>query len=91
MRLTPGAGADRLLGVAADEAGLPVLRAQVTAAPENGKANAALVGLLAKRWRLPRSSITVMQGATGRRKLLRIAGEPAALARRIMEALERDD
>ncbi len=90
MRLTPKASADRLLGVAADEAGMPVLRAQVTAAPEDGKANAALVALLAKRWRLPKRSIAIAQGAANRRKVVSITGEPAALLGRITEAMESD-
>lgn len=49
------------------------LRAAVTAAPENGKANAALIALLAKTLRLPKSSITVIRGQTDRTKILHIA------------------
>ena len=90
VRLTPKASADRLIGVAADETGMPVLRVQVTAAPEDGKANAALVALLAKRWRLPKSSIAVTQGTANRRKVVSIAGEPMALLRRITEAMKTD-
>ena len=64
-----------------------MLRAQVTAIPEDGRANAALVALLAKAWRLPKSTISVVQGATARRKLVHIAGAPDELARRIREAV----
>ncbi|BBK35598.1 UPF0235 protein [Allostella sp. ATCC 35155] len=91
IRLTPKAAADRLLGVALDEAGQAVLRAQVTAVPEAGRANAALVALLARTWRLPKSTIAVVQGQTARRKLVHIEGPPDALAARIREAMTRNE
>lgn len=90
VRLTPKAASDRVIGVTADEAGMPVLRAQVTAAPEDGRANAALVALLAKRWRLPKSSLAVAQGAASRRKVIHVTGDPAALLGRITEAMKTD-
>ncbi|MGE0718828.1 MAG: DUF167 family protein [Alphaproteobacteria bacterium] len=88
VRLTPRASADRLLGVACEADGTPVLRAQVTAAPEDGKANAALVALLAKRWRVPRSSVAVIQGATARRKLLLVTGDPDDIMKQISGDLD---
>lgn len=88
VRLTPRAGADRLLGVVVDDSGTPVLRAQVTAPPEDGKANAALIALLARRWHVAKSAVTLLQGASGRRKLVQVAGDPAELSRRIAESLD---
>ena len=61
------------------------LKAQVTAPAEDGKANAAVIDLLAATWKLPKSSFAVTRGATSRDKVLSIAGEPALLAARIME------
>lgn len=89
VRLTPRASSDRLLGVALDESGCPILRAQVTAAPEDGRANAALVALLAKAWRLPKSTIAVVQGQAARRKLVHIEGPPGTLAATVTEAIAR--
>ena len=70
------------------------LRAQVTAPAEDGKANAAVIVLLAAAWKLPKSAFAVTRGATSRDKVLTIAGEPALLAARIMdwarESAERD-
>jgi uncharacterized protein (TIGR00251 family) len=70
------------------------LKAQVTAPAEDGKANAAVVELLADTWRLPKSAFAVTRGATSRDKLISIAGEPALLAARITdwarESVERD-
>jgi uncharacterized protein YggU (UPF0235/DUF167 family) len=62
-----------------------VLRAQVTAPAEDGRANAAVIELLAKTWRLPKSAFAVTRGATSRDKVLSIAGEPALLAARIKD------
>ena len=61
------------------------LRAAVTAPAEDGKANAAVIALLAAEWRLPRSAFDVMRGPAARDKVLSISGEPAALADRIVE------
>lgn len=79
IRLTPKAARDRIDGVAADADGGAVLKVAVTAVPEDGKANAALIKLLSKQWRLPKSAMEIVQGATDRRKVLHITGEPAQL------------
>lgn len=85
VRLTPRASRDRIDGMAAEADGSAVLKVSVTAIPEDGKANAALVKLLSKAWRLPKSSIDIVQGATDRRKLLLITGDAALIRRRIDE------
>jgi uncharacterized protein len=64
-------------------AGQGALKAAVTAPAEDGKANKAVIGLLAAEWRLPKSAFAVMRGATARDKTVSISGEPAALADRI--------
>jgi len=61
------------------------LRASVTAPPEDGKANDAVIALLSDEWRLPKSAFTVIKGAAARNKTLRVSGEPANLAARISE------
>ncbi len=62
------------------EGGVTVaLRVPVTAAPEDGKANAAVIALLARTWRVPRRAITVIRGSAARRKTIRVEGDPAAL------------
>lgn len=64
-----------------------VLKAAVTAPAEDGKANAAVIDLLATTWRLPKSAFAVTRGTTGRDKVLSISGEPDRLAGRITEWL----
>jgi uncharacterized protein len=59
------------------------LKAAVTAPAEDGKANRAVIELLADEWRLPKSAFEVLRGTTARAKTVRIAGEPASLAARI--------
>jgi uncharacterized protein YggU (UPF0235/DUF167 family) len=51
-----------------------ILRARLTAPPVDGAANEALRTLLAKRLRLARRAIMLVQGATSRQKLLAIDG-----------------
>lgn len=65
------------------------LRAAVTAAPEDGKANAAVVALLAESWQLPKSTFAVIKGAAARDKTVSVAGDPEALAGRIEEWVKR--
>ena len=48
------------------------LRIYVTAVPENGKANAAVIKLLAKAMGLPKSRLVLLRGASGRDKVFRI-------------------
>lgn len=79
VRLTPRVSGDRIDGVAADAAGVPTLKARVTAVPEAGKANAALLKLLAKHWKLPKSSLSVAGGARDRNKVVHVAGDPETL------------
>jgi len=72
VRLTPRASRERIGGVFADSAGQRWLQASVTAPPDKGKANAALIGLLAARLGVPQSSILLETGDINRLKRLRI-------------------
>ena len=90
VRLTPNAGRDGIDGVEADAEGEEWLKARVTAVPEKGKANKALIELLAKCLRVPKSSIAVFSGDTGRKKILRIDGNPEDLALKIDAFLKQD-
>ncbi|MBC9247271.1 DUF167 domain-containing protein [Paracoccus sp. 11-3] len=67
VRVTPKAKRNQ---VAMAEGG--ILRVHVTAAPEDGKANAAVVKLLAKALGLAKSRLTLVRGATSRDKVFRI-------------------
>ncbi|HSV30274.1 MAG TPA: DUF167 family protein [Candidatus Omnitrophota bacterium] len=85
VRLTPKASRDRVEGLAPEADGGQVLKVSVTAVPEDGKANAALIKLLSKQWRVAKSSIDIVQGATDRRKVLHVSGDPDDLEAQLHE------
>ena len=58
----------------------PRLAIAVTDAPEDGRATKAACDALAQALGVAKSSVDLVQGATSREKLLRVAGDPAALA-----------
>ncbi len=80
VRLTPKGGRDALEGAETRADGQSVLKARVRAVPEDGKANDALVALLAKSLKIPSSRVTIVSGATSRHKALALEGDPAGLA-----------
>jgi uncharacterized protein YggU (UPF0235/DUF167 family) len=86
IRLTPRAGAARLGGTWQDTGGQMWLCAAVTAPPDKGKANAALVRLLGDRLDIAASSISLEAGATSRLKRFHIDRADEAMVARI-EAL----
>ena len=60
------------------------LKVQVTAPPEDGKANAACIEFFAKLLNVPRSSVTIASGETSRNKVIRVTGlSPAEVQRRL--------
>jgi len=79
VKLTPGAKKNEVGGWETDAAGARFLRVSVTAAPEKGKANAALIKLLAKHWGVPKSAITIVRGETSRVKVIEVEGVETSL------------
>ena len=79
VRLTPKAAGERIDGVVADAQGNGVLRVAVTVAAEKDRANRALIKLLAKEWRLAKSSIALVGAAKDRNKTLRVEGPAGPL------------
>ena len=73
VRLTPNARDNSVGGTLADESAVQWLRASVRAAPEKGKANRAIIELLAKQLGIAKTRITLSSGPTGRAKKLVIA------------------
>jgi len=91
VRLTPKASAGRILGVVEEADGARVLKIAVSAPPEDGKANAALVDLLARALKVPRGAVSIAAGVASRRKLVDIAGDPETLRPRLRALLGEDD
>ena len=82
VRVTPKGGRDGVDGWTLDPEGRPYLRVRVSAPPSDGAANAAVVALLAKTLKRPKSALRIVSGESARLKLLEIDGldEPAAHA-----------
>jgi hypothetical protein len=83
VRVTPRGGRDAIDGLAKDASGKPILKARVAAAPADGKANSALVSLLAKAFDAPGSAVTILRGASARVKEVHVGGDGARLAARL--------
>ncbi len=83
VRLTPKSSREALDGPEIRDDGACVLKARVRAVPEDGKANAALIALLAEQLKIPASRISLASGATARQKTFFIEGDAEALAGRI--------
>lgn len=87
VKVRPGAKKSGVRGLETDAAGTVRLAVEVDAPPVDGKANDALMKLLAKRWKIPRSRLSIASGASARTKVIEIAGRDCNLLRRII-ALE---
>ncbi len=85
VRAQPGA---RRTGVVGLHGGC--LKIAVSAAPEKGKANAALVEAIAKAFELKRSQVTLHRGDTSSQKLFRLEGLTVDAARAILTRLLTD-
>ena len=79
LKVQPKARRNAIDGAMADAEGGAVLKLAVTAPPEDGKANQAVIALLAKELGVAKAAISVVAGATDRRKLVEIRGNPAEL------------
>jgi len=75
VHLIPQASHTKIEGWETDAAGKKRLRVKVTAVPEDGKANAALIKLLSKTLGIPKSKIVLIRGTTSRLKEFEIEGE----------------
>jgi uncharacterized protein len=82
LRVAPGASRPGVVGRHGD-----AWKVRVAAAPERGKANDAVLDLLAQTLSLPRSSVTLVSGAGSRDKIVELAGiEPDEIERRLAAA-----
>jgi uncharacterized protein (TIGR00251 family) len=82
VHVQPGASKNEILGFQ-DE----VLRVKLTAPPVEGKANKALIALLAEALHLRKGSIAIVAGHSGRDKLIEVEDlSTDELRRRLTEA-----
>ncbi|WOI53736.1 DUF167 domain-containing protein [Parvularcula sp. LCG005] len=74
LRVTPGASRNAVGGVWIEPGGQRRLVVRVTTAPEKGKANDAVIKILARYLGVSKSSLTIEAGETDRNKRLRMTG-----------------
>jgi uncharacterized protein (TIGR00251 family) len=80
LRVTPKSGRDAIEGIELLSSGQPILKLRVRALPTGGEANEAIVALVAKSLKLPKSSVSLERGGASRVKTLRLAGDANAIA-----------
>ena len=82
LRVSPGAGRSTVVGRHGEG-----WKVRVAAPPERGKANDAVVRLLARTLGLPARSVTLVSGHGGRDKMVELAGiDPAETESRLSSA-----
>lgn len=89
VRLTPNGGRDAIDGVETGADRAAYLTARVSAVPEKGKANKALIALVSKSLGIPKSSVSLIAGDTARQKILRIDGDPEGVLQALNAILKR--
>ncbi len=81
LRVKPGARRQRLVGAHGG-----ALKVEVTAPPERGRANQAVLRLLADALELPRQSVELAAGAGSQDKVVLVRGASARELRRSLQA-----
>jgi len=80
LRVTPNAGLDRIEGVEVRDDGQAVLRLRVKAVPDKGKANQAVIALIANALGIAKGKVSLTTGETARLKTLFVEGDGPLLA-----------
>ena len=84
VKVAPGARTDEIVGWLGD-----TLKLRVSAPPEKGRANAAVVALLARVLSTRKDRIVIVAGGGSRRKLVRVTGRtPEEVRDRLRAAME---
>jgi uncharacterized protein (TIGR00251 family) len=86
LRVSPGAGRAQIVGRHGD-----AWKVRVTAAPEQGRANDAVLRLLADTLGLPRDALVLVSGHGARDKIVELTGlGPTLVERRLTSASAAD-
>ena len=84
LRVSPGAHRSEIVGRHGEG-----WKVRVAAPPENGRANEAVLALLAEQLEVPRRALSVVSGRTGREKIVWMAGIAQAESERRLEEVSR--
>ena len=69
IKVHPRAKTNAITGIVGD-----ALKVSLTAPPVDGRANEACIEFFAKLLKVPRSSVTIASGESGRNKVMRVSG-----------------
>jgi len=84
VRLTPRGGRDAVDAWSRAADGSAYLKVRVAAVPEDGRANAALIALVAKTLDVARSAVSIAGGHSARLKRLEVDGDGPRLSAHLM-------
>ncbi len=70
LKVTPRASRNALEGLVVGAEGAPVLKVKVTVVAEDGKANEAVIALLAREFGFAKSRLKITHGLTNRNKVV---------------------
>jgi len=87
VRATPKSSRDEVTGLYRDPNGAVSLAVKVTAAPDKGRANRAVIETVAAWAGVPKSRLSLASGETERHKVLLLEGESTRLAERVAELM----
>jgi hypothetical protein len=86
LRVSPGSGRAAIVGRHGD-----AWKVRVTAPPEHGRANEAVLRLIATTLAVPRDAVSLVSGHRGRDKIVELTGlGPALIERRLASASAPD-
>jgi len=86
LRVSPGANSAHVVGRHGE-----AWKVRVAASPEGGRANEAVVRLLAETLSLPRDAVTLVSGHGAKDKIVQLAGlDPTQIERRLSSAAGKD-
>ena len=80
LRVTPKSRSDEIVGITPEG----VVQVRVTAAPQEGEANQAVLRLLSRALGVPRGAVRLKGGAASRDKWVEVDGLDAAEAKRLL-------
>jgi uncharacterized protein (TIGR00251 family) len=86
LRVSPGSARSEIVGRHGDG-----WKVRVTAPPEDGRANAAVVRLIAETVSVARNAVSVVSGQASRDKIVELAGiDLSRVERRLAAAVEKE-
>lgn len=82
LYVSPRASKSRVIGLYGDR-----LKVQIAAPPVDGKANEAVVGLMAEWLQVPKSAVSILSGHTGKQKTIEVRNVEFEYVQQLINAI----